>query len=296
MDYSTITTAKELEALVAKWTQQNVSSVAMDFEEESNLHCYGEHICIIQLFDGAKYYIIDCLELIRTQEGLASLKSFLEGPLEKVMFSCQSDAALARKALDIQLNNIYDIRVLALALELTGNLTSLEEKYLGTTEQETNTVSTASKKHFQTANWMRRPIPEAQIQYALGDVEHLFELRKLLEEDVSKLPKGQIRQVYRSMKTCALPKHPERPGWEKICNYKLLSKREKVLIKYFFIARDNVAKKHDVPASRVLVKQEIVAMAKAGTWKNNISCCNPFYRKELEEQMQQAIVKAKEEY
>ena len=288
MEYSVIKTAEELNTLVEEWTQQNLNTLAMDFEEESNLHCYGEYICIIQLFDGTRYYLIDCLELIKSPEGLASLKAFLEGPIEKVMFSCQSDAALARKALGIQLNNIYDIRVLALALELTGNLSSVEEKYLGK-------VELTSKKHFQTANWMRRPIPEAQIQYALGDVEHLFELRKLLEEDVSKLSKTKLRELNHEMKTCALPKHPDKPGWEKICNYKLLSKREKILIKYFFLARDSVAKKHDVPASQVLAKQEIVAMAKAGTWKNNLSSCNPGYRKELEVALEQAFQKAKGE-
>ncbi len=290
MDYTTIKTAEELETLVAKWTQENVGSVAMDFEEESNLHCYGEHVCIIQLYDKANYYIIDCLQIIKTKEGLASLKAFLEGPIEKVMFACQSDAALARKALKIQLKNIYDIRVLALALELTGNLTSIEEKYLG--EKEGSEEISGSKKRFQTANWMRRPIPDAQIQYALGDVQHLFELKQLLEQDVEKLPKTKKREIQNSLKTCAEPKHPEKPGWEKICNFKMLSKQEKVLVKYYFLARDSVARAHNVPASQVLLKQKIVAMAKEGTWKTQISCCNPVYRKELETAMQQAQQKA----
>lgn len=290
MDYSIIKTSVELDALVSKWTNENINSIAMDFEEESNLHCYGEYVCIIQLFDKTRYYIIDCLTIIKTQEGLESLKSFLEGPIEKIMFSCQSDAALARKALKIQLKNIYDIRVLALALGFTGNLTSLEEKYLG--QNLDSDINLASKKHFQTANWMRRPIPEAQIQYALGDVQHLFELKEILEQEIQNLPKVKRREIQRNLKTCAQPKHPEKPGWEKICNYKTLSKQEKVLIKYFFLARDSVAKAHNIPASQVLLKQKIVAMAKEGTWENEISCCNPEYQKELEVAMQQAMQKA----
>lgn len=294
MDYSIIKTSSELDALVSKWTKENINSVAMDFEEESNLHCYGEHVCIIQLFDKNNYYIIDCLKIIKTKEGLESLKAFLEGSIEKIMFSCQSDASLARKSLKIQLKNIYDIRVLALALDFTGNLTSLEEKYLG--QNLDSNTSTASKKRFQTANWMRRPIPEDQIQYALGDVQHLFELKDILEQEVQKLPKLKKREIQNTLKTCAEQKHPERPGWEKICNYKMLSKQEKVLIKYFFLARDSVAKAHNVPASQVLLKQKIVAMAKEGTWESEISCCNPEYRKELEVAMQQALEKASKLY
>ncbi len=262
----------------------------MDFEEESNLHCYGEYICIIQLFDKSNYYIIDCLKIIKTKEGLEALKAFLEGPIEKIMFSCQSDAALSRKALKIQLKNIYDIRVLALALDFTGNLTSLEEKYLS--QNIGLETSTSTKKRFQTANWMRRPIPEAQIQYALGDVQHLFELKDILEQEIQHLPKFKKKEIQKALKTCAEPKHPERPSWEKICNYKMLSKQEKVFVKYFFLARDGVAKAHNVPASHVLLKQNIVAMAKEGTWKNEISCCNPEFRKELEIAMQHAMEKA----
>ena len=294
MDYSILKTASELDALVEKWTQENVSSVAMDFEEESNLHCYGEHVCIIQLYDKSNYYILDCLALKKTKEGLDSLKTFLEGPIEKIMFACQSDAALARKALKIQLKNIYDIRVLALALELTGNLTSIEEHYLGLKTDSEEAV--ASKKRFQTANWMRRPIPDAQIQYALGDVKHLFELKELLEQDVEKLPKAKKKEIQNTLKTCAEPKHPDKPGWEKICNFKMLSKQEKVFIKYYFLARDSVAKANNVPASQVLLKQKVVAMAKEGTWKNQISCCNPVYRNELEKAMQQAQQKASQLY
>lgn len=294
MDYSIISTGSELNDLVSLWAKDNINSVAMDFEEESNLHCYGEYVCIIQVFDRTNYYIIDCLKISKEKEGLEALKAFLEGPIEKVMFSCQSDAALSRKALKIQLKNIYDIRILALALEFTGNLTSLEERYLGQNiDLET---SSSSKKRFQTANWMRRPISEAQIQYALGDVQYLFELKDILEKEVQQLPKFKKREIQKALKTCAEPKHPERPGWEKICNYKMLSKKEKVLVKYFFLARDSVAKAHNVPASQVLLKQKIIAMAKEGTWENEISCCNPAFRKELEKTMQQVMEKASKLY
>ena len=51
--YTLITTASALEALVSRWEEKGTLSVAMDFEEESNLHVYGEHLCIIQLFDGS---------------------------------------------------------------------------------------------------------------------------------------------------------------------------------------------------------------------------------------------------
>ena len=239
----------------------------MDFEEESNLHVYGEHLCIIQLFDGSSYYILDALALAKNPEGLSAMKAFLEGPIEKIMFACQSDASLARKTLNIQLNNIFDVRVIALALGFTGNLNGLIERNLGMSVE-----NPSLKKKYQTANWMRRPIPAEQVEYALGDVQYLFQLKtSLLAEMEKTLNASEKKRVAYEMKTCAEQKNPERPGWEKICNFKLLNAREKVYIKHFFLARDTLARKANVPAARILDKRLIVEMAKRGTWKGILS-------------------------
>ncbi len=267
MDYTLVSKPDELTTLLSRWETSGVASVAMDFEEESNLHCYGEHVCTIQIFDKTSYHIIDALELAKTKEGLASMKAFLEGPVEKVMFACQSDAALARKTLGIQLSNIFDVRVIAMALGFTGNLNGLIERQIGLSVE-----NPSLKKKYQTANWMRRPIPAEQVEYALGDVRYLFQLKEtLLAEMERNLSAADKKKVLYDMARCAEQKNPERPGWEKICNFKLLSGREKVYIKHFFIARDNLARKANVPAARILDKRLIVEMAKRGTWKGILS-------------------------
>ena len=267
MEFSLISTPQQLEAVLSRWAEQGILCVAMDFEEESNLHVYGEHLCTIQLFDGNSYFIIDALALAKTADGLASIKAFLEGPVEKIMFACQSDAALARKTLGIQLSNIFDVRVIAMALGFTGNLNSLIERQIGLSVE-----NPSLKKKYQTANWMRRPIPAEQVEYALGDVRYLFQLKEtLLAEMERNLSAADKKKVLYDMARCAEQKNPERPGWEKICNFKLLSGREKVYIKHFFIARDNLARKANVPAARILDKRLIVEMAKRGTWKGILS-------------------------
>lgn len=263
MEYTFISKAPELDCLVTRWAEQGIFSVAMDFEEESNLHCYGEHVCIIQLYDRNDYYILDALALARDPAGLASMKAFLEGPIQKIMFACQSDAALARKALGIQMRNVYDVRVIAMALGFSGNLTGLIERNLGIASEDP-----AQKKKYQTANWMRRPIPAGQIEYALSDVQYLFDLKVSLEAEMETVLKpSEKKRVAHELSICAEQKNPERPGWEKICNFRILGRSEKVYIKHFFLARDGLARKADVPATRILPKQLIVQMAKKGTWE-----------------------------
>jgi ribonuclease D len=57
----------------------------MDFEAEFNLHVYGEHLCLIQVFDGEEFLLIDPMNIDEKD-----LKSFLEmkSPV-KVFFWCR---------------------------------------------------------------------------------------------------------------------------------------------------------------------------------------------------------------
>lgn len=261
--YTYIDRPLELDLMQKSFSERGVCCVAMDFEEESNLHVYGEHLCLIQLRAGSEYYLLDALVLGRSQEGREALKAFLEGPLTKIMFDCSSDSAIARKSLGIALKNVYDIRLIARALGFDGNLSALTERNLGIPAS-----AGGDKKKYQKANWMKRPLPEDQLAYALDDVKYLFSLKESLDEEArQKLPLSVRRRLETEMKRCALPKHKDRPGWEKICNYRVLPYRQKVYLRHFFTARDNLARRADVPATFILDKHLVVAMAKSGTWE-----------------------------
>lgn len=261
--YTYIDRPQELDLMQKSFSERGVCCVAMDFEEESNLHVYGEHLCLVQLWDGTSYYLLDALVLGRTQEGRTSLKAFLEGPVTKIMFDCSSDSAIARKSLGIALQNVYDIRLVARALGFEGNLTALTERNLGIAAP-----AGGEKKKYQKANWMKRPLPEDQLSYALDDVKYLFQLKESLESEArQKLSASVRRRLETEMKRCALPRHKDRPGWEKICNYRALPYRQKVYLRHFFTARDNLARRADVPATFILDKHLVVAMAKSGTWE-----------------------------
>ncbi|MDY0289036.1 MAG: HRDC domain-containing protein [Sphaerochaeta sp.] len=250
--YKTIDSDSKLSSLVQSWKQREILSIAMDFEGEFNLHVYGEHLCLIQIFDGEQYFLIDPFKM---SEG--ALKTFLEDPeLEKVMFDCASDASLVRKAYGIALAHVFDIRAQALALGYTGNLTGLVEHHLGAQEEKSN----KSKKKNQMTNWLKRPLKEDQIQYALSDVAHLFALKGILTNLVEE--KGLSEQVAKTMLTVAKPKGPDKPGWTKFSSWKYMNREEKTYLKHFFQARDSMAKKYNVPAVRILEKHRLLEMAK----------------------------------
>ena len=261
--FTRISKASELKELTDSFMEKSTEELAMDFEEESNLHVYGEHLCIIQLFDGNNYFIVDALEIQNEPDGKEALKYFFESPIRKIMFDCSSDSSIVRKTLGIQLKNIFDIRVLAQGLDFNGNLTALIERNLGIAAEDP-----ALKKKYQRTNWMKRPLAEEQLEYALSDVKYLFELKESLQKEVLGLPLQTQRHLEALIRTCANQKHKEKPGWEKICNYKNLNKRQKTFIRYFFKARDELAKKANVPPTNIVEKQLLVEMAKNETWVN----------------------------
>ena len=247
--YTMIDSHEKLDALLAQWRADGITSVAMDFEGEFNLHVYGEHLCLIQLFDNTAYYLVDPFKIDR--DGLSRLLESKD--IEKLMFDCASDAALVRKQYGITLQRVHDVRISAQLLGFNGNLTSLVSTYLG---KEPAT----GKKGNQTANWLKRPIASKLIAYALSDVEHLFALREVLDKEIAVA--GLSGKDSQMQKTAALPKGPDRPGYEKLSGWKYLSASERIYLKWFFEARDMLAKRLNLPAFRVLDKRVLVDIAK----------------------------------
>lgn len=257
-DYTIIDSDTALDSLLASWREQGVNEIAMDFEGEFNLHIYGEHLCLIQIYDRNNFYLIDPFKI--SEE---ALKRLLEAPdIIKLMFDCASDSALVRKEFGIKLAAVYDVRVPALALGFSGNLTGLIDRCLedrNGRKRQDGTSSKNAKKKNQMTNWLVRPLKEDQILYALSDVEYLFDVKEHLEAEIKGTKLEKV--VASAMKVVALPKGPDKPGWTKVCNWKFLSREQQVYLKHFFIARDTLARQRNVPAVRILDKRILVDMA-----------------------------------
>ncbi len=250
-EYTLIDSDEKIEKLISYLIDNNLKTIAMDFEGEFNLHIYGEHLCLIQLFDTKNFYIIDPFEISDDK-----LKLFLENKeIEKIMFSCDSDSSLVHKKYNIQIRNIFDVRILALGLDFNKGYSACVENYLNI-----NIGNKSSKKKNQMTNWMKRPLKETQIQYALEDVAYLHALKQKLIELSQK--EGTYKASMRKMKVAGVITKKPTPGWMKVTNWKKLNKKEKIYIKHFFIARDIVAKKLNVPAVRILEKKKLITLMK----------------------------------
>lgn len=243
MDYTLIDNSEALVKKIEEWNA--LSRIAVDFEAEFNLHVYGEHLCLIQIYDGEEYYIIDPRSGRMTKD---ALRAFFQSDVRKVWFDMQSDNSLIFKNYNASLKNVSDVKIMASLLGNNRNLLFLIETYLGISKEGEN------KKKLQQTNWMTRPLEEKQIEYALSDVEYLFALEDVLMPLLKE--QGLEKQFIARMKDASHPSKGK-PGWMSITNWKLLNQAQKSATREYYIARDVVAKRFNVPAYFVLDKHRI---------------------------------------
>ena len=160
---------------------KNTPEIAVDIEFDRNRHHYDFSLCLIQIACDDSCYIIDPL-----QEGVDALSIKKLNPLWKVfenpaiikIFHSPSEDIRLLKTLNCYIKNIFDTHT---AAQLTSTPT-FSYKHLLETRLQINL-----EKNEQTSDWKRRPLSPFQLQYAAKDVIYLFELKKILLQEVTSL-------------------------------------------------------------------------------------------------------------
>ncbi len=249
IEYTDIRNNSQLSSLIQDLSERQIRILAMDFEGEFNLHVYGEHLCLIQVYDGKDYYLVDPLAIdndiiVR----FLTMKNMLY-----MFFSADSDRSLVFKTLGAKMLNVYDLQHLVEVLDLPKKgLDGVLELELG--------VTVENKKRFQRQNWLNRPIDEGAKQYALGDVAHLFALHEKL---LTKIQDAGLTEtlVFRLASSSKDWDKKSVPGILKTPAYKKLNAERKELYRKIVTIRETCAKELNVPAHFVIPKHDLIGLA-----------------------------------
>ena len=106
MSYINIDNDSDLLSYLKKIEDKKVQTIALDIEAESNLHAYGERLCLAQIFDGVDNIIIDPFNI--TTDSLKRL--FENSNILKVMYDAGSDLSLLKNTIGIEIKSILDLR------------------------------------------------------------------------------------------------------------------------------------------------------------------------------------------
>ena len=246
-------TDREIYAYLDALDKHGRKMIAVDVEAELNLHCYGEHLCLIQIFDLENELIIDPLQF-RSSEGI---KRFFENPdVIKIMYDSSSDAALLDTAYGIKLRSVLDLRpAVALLKYPKQSLAHVLSEELGN--------APLNKKKFQQYNWMRRPLDKAAIEYAMGDVRYLFRLKDALFD---KLRINGLMETYiiqnRQLQEGKNSKKVKPAKYEKAKGYHGLDKTRQEMFKELFLVRDAFAKELNKPPDYVFSNVKLLELCR----------------------------------
>ena len=174
-DYTVIKNDDDIVQFQKYLNKNNIKILAIDFESESNLHIYGEKLCLIQIYDGNRFFLIDPFTISRSELAIF----FEDKKIIKYFYGCESDLSLVYKQYQIKIKSVFDIKNIVDVLDL-------EKKGLDSVISFVlNKPLSNNKKQYQMYNWTIRPIRAEALEYALSDVEYLFDLYNELMKKIS---------------------------------------------------------------------------------------------------------------
>lgn len=250
MDYISINDKTALRSYLQDFAESSRFIMAVDIEAESNLHAYGEKLCLIQIFDGVNHVIIDPLAM----DDDAPRALFEDRTILKIMYDASSDLSLLRNTIDMGIKSILDLRP---AVELLD----YEKKDLHSVLAAELDIVLEKKSRFQKHNWTRRPISGQAMEYALNDVAHLFLLKDAIWR---KLYERQLLDIYLlknlQVQNKDYMRNPE-DRYKRTRGYHSLRGGERTAFHRAYDVRDRHAMALDMPPHNVVANGDLIRMA-----------------------------------
>jgi ribonuclease D len=129
--------------------------------------------------------------------------------------------------------------------------------------QALNVDSGRKKKKYQQYNWIRRPIADDAIEYALEDVIYLFELKDRLMDEINAaglFDAFMLENIKRQNKPHV---YDARPGTLRSRNFNKLTGPQRKIFEDLFYVRDEFAKQLDYPPNGVVSNEVMLKVATA---------------------------------
>ncbi|MBI4847529.1 MAG: hypothetical protein HY808_02995 [Nitrospirae bacterium] len=259
MNYINIDNRSGLRSYLGKFEEKGLHIIALDIEAESNLHAYGERLCLTQIFDGVNKVIIDPFRIDND-----SLKLLFENAnILKVMYDAGSDLSLLKNSADIEIKSILDLRPAA-------DLLDYDKKDLHSVIAFELGIFLEKKKKFQKHNWANRPVFEEAIDYALNDVIHLLPLKDVI---LAKLYAKKLFEPFflknLQIQSKDYTRNPE-DKYRKINGYGRLRDDKKTVFRRIFDIREKYAKRCDMPPHNVIHKADLINIVKDPKYVNKL--------------------------
>jgi len=229
----------------------NEPVLAVDTESNS-LYVYRERVCLVQVSTPTTDYLVDPLAI----NDLSPLAPLFANPAQQMIFhAAEYDVICLKRDFGFTFRTIFDTMIAARILgEPQVGLGSLLENYFGVT----------LNKRFQRADWGKRPLSPAMLDYARMDTHYLFALKQLMTDKLVEKGLTDLAQEDFDL-VCGVSQQEAAPNGKscwKVSGGTRLTPRENAILQSLCAYRDQYAQKVDLPHFKVLSNDLLVEISR----------------------------------
>jgi len=232
-------------------THQHSPRLAIDTESNS-LHAYQERVCLIQVSTAEGDYLIDPLGAADART-LAPL--FASPAIEKVLHGAEYDVACLKRDFGFEIANLFDTRLAqrTLGMQPSGLADVLAQEF-----------GVVLDKRFQRADWAKRPLTAAQLEYARYDTHYLLPLRDRLAEALHLAGRwDEAREAFTHLACTVHAAGNGNPdGYWGMTNARKLEPRQAAALRELYLWRDETARRLDRPPFKVIGDEALLELAR----------------------------------
>ncbi|WCR57587.1 ribonuclease D [Wolbachia endosymbiont of Ctenocephalides felis wCfeJ] len=204
-----ISTTSDLEDICEKLIAKKPEFIAVDTEFIRNNSAYYPKLSLIQISCGGESFVVDALV---PEIDLSLIKKImLNREIIKVFHSCRQDIESLFTAFKCIPTPIFDTQVAAMFCHYYHDFigySKVVEQYQGVA---------LDKIKAKNSDWLKRPLSEDQLDYAISDVVHLHDLHKILHNKLEEKNRmGWFQEEMKAIVDINKYLHSPKDAWKRI--------------------------------------------------------------------------------
>ncbi len=249
-NYTLIDTSGSLQKYLDYLLETKQKVIALDTEANNHLHAYGQKLCLIQIYDGTNSIIVDPYGI--EDEILRNL--FENRDILKIMYDAPNDISLLVNSKNMTIKSILDLRP---GVELLN----CEKKDLHSVIYSELGVELKHKTKYQRYNWLRRPLGEEALEYALNDVKYLPKLKDII---LRKICERQLLDLF-ILRNIRIQNrdyfNDPKENYQRVKGYKSLNNECQPRFQHLHAVREKYAKLVNMPSANIIPNNLLLNIA-----------------------------------
>jgi ribonuclease D len=234
----------ELEAVVDRLVTEPRYALDTEFHRERT---YFPRLALVQLAWPGDLVLVDPLAVDATP-----LTRLFASPALAVVHAAQQDLDVLRHAVSEIPSRIFDTQVAGFIGYGTPSLSSLVQGELGSTPVKGDRLT----------DWLRRPLTNAQREYAASDVAYLLELHDRLVQQLQAMGRlSWAEDACEELRRRPTGLQPPEQAWAKLKDAKSLRPRSRAVAQAVAAWREREAAATDTPVRQVLPDLAVLGIA-----------------------------------